>query len=130
MQEFHDVEHSYDKQQNTYNTQDRSLSHNGTQNNKKIQIDPVLAKVAYGDEELKDSHLLENPDKGEIKPLDDALTHTYAYREISAILRSQQHTILDFMYKLFLVSINFAKIRQAKSYPVFKSLLNRVKINS
>jgi len=96
----------------------------------KIQLDQVLAKIVNGDEELKETHLLENPDKGYIDALKDPMTHTYTYREISNILREQQHTITDYMYKLFLISINFAKMRQTKSYTVFKALLSRVRLNS
>lgn len=132
MQEFHDVEHSYANNPININTGQSppKTKNKHRRGSNKVELDPVLAKVAHGDEEIKDHHLLDNPDKGDIEPLMDPLTHTYTYRELSAILREQQHTVADFMYKLFLVSINFAKIRQAKSYPVFKSLLHRVKVNS
>jgi hypothetical protein len=73
---------------------------------------------------------LTNPNSGEINALRDPATHTYLYRELSLILHSQEHTLTDYLYKLFLISINFAKLRQSKSYPVFKALLHRVKIHS
>lgn len=45
--------------------------------NNQVQIDQVLAKVAYGDDETKQNHLLENPDKGEIYALENPVTHSY-----------------------------------------------------
>lgn len=131
MQEYQDIEHSYKQEPINIEARDQSsnkFDSDKKHNQNKIEIDQVLAKVAYGDEELKENHLLENPDTGDFTW--NAITHTYTYRELSAILRDQQHTITDFMYKLFLVSINFAKLRQTKSYPVFKSLLSRVRVNS
>lgn len=136
IQNYHNVEHSYAKDSanspSMFKTSSpMNLSQGASREvDSKIQLDSVLAKVVDGNEELKDIHLLENPDKGSIDALNNPVTHTYIYREISNILREQQHTITDFMYKLFLVSINFAKIRNAKSYTVFKSLLNRVRLNS
>lgn len=132
MQAYHDVEHSYENKPVNTLTNGPATNQFGDKRSveSKVKIDQVLAKVAYGDEELKDNQLLENPDTGDIQPLNNPVTHTYTYREIASILREQQHTVTDFMYKLFLVSINFAKLRQAKSYPVFKALLHRVKVNS
>jgi hypothetical protein len=131
MQKFQDVEHSFENNHSSSREQQpRNKVDSSRRSTSKVKIDQVLAKVAYGDQEMNDTHLLENPNTGEIEALNDPVTHTYSYREISSVVREQQHTIADFMYKLFLVSINFAKVRQAKSYPVFKSLLNRVRINS
>lgn len=130
IQDYHDVEHSYvhNKTSSPSAINKTSGLDENRPNESKVQIDQVLAKIAHNEDD--DINLLDNPDKGEIEPLKDPVTHTYTYREISSILREQQHTITDFMYKLFLVSINFAKVRQTKSYTVFKSLLQRVRINS
>ena len=101
MQEYQDIEHSYKQEPINIEARDQSsnkFDSDKKHNQNKIEIDQVLAKVAYGDEELKENYLLENPDTGDFTW--NAITHTYTYRELSAILRDQQHTITDFMYKI------------------------------
>lgn len=68
MQEYQDIEHSYKQEPINIEARDQSsnkFDSDKKHNQNKIEIDQVLAKVAYGDEELKENHLLENPDTGD-----------------------------------------------------------------
>lgn len=131
LKEYNEVEHSYNQDSNPPSASKSMTPMSKSRGvDSKIKLDPVLAKIVNGDQDLKDTHLLENPDQGYIDALKDPVTHSYIYREVRNILNEQQHTVTDYMYKLFLISINFAKIRNTKSYTVFKSLLSRVRLNS
>lgn len=92
--------------------------------------DPAISNIEFGDATINDIQLIENPITPDIDPNMPEALHSYEYREITQIMREEQHTLTDFLYKLFLISINYAQKQKSKSLPVFKALMNRVRVNS
>ena len=95
-------------------------------------VDPIIARVGQGDLHLQESAIVkaESAQPVDVMGPNYEERNDYTFRELARIRTEEGHALSDFIYKLFLVSLTYSESHKYRSFAVFKTLLERVRMHS